>query len=220
MRRPEEESGTADARSRTPPTSVIRDATAADSAAIANVYVQAFPAARLSGLGQGFVHSYFAALLSSGIGFGAVALDEEGSACGFVVGYSGVRTTLRVLRSGWRMLLLASCRAVWDQPRRVRGIFVGLLRTGRPVVEHGDTFLAAIAVTSSSRGQRIGAGLLTRFLERAHQAGSRRVVLEVEPTGTVAVSLYRSHGFRTVRIRATPTGSDVMVLDLPPTHTS
>jgi ribosomal-protein-alanine N-acetyltransferase len=61
--------------------------------------------------------------------------------------------------------------------------------------------LTTLAVDPAFRGRGIGSELLDRLLEAAVEARVRTVFLEVRASNEVAISLYRTRGFRHVGVR-------------------
>lgn len=59
--------------------------------------------------------------------------------------------------------------------------------------------LAAMGIAKSARGQGVGAWFMEELIKDARQRGDRAMVLEVIERNEPAVSLYRKHGFQTVR---------------------
>jgi ribosomal-protein-alanine N-acetyltransferase len=67
------------------------------------------------------------------------------------------------------------------------------------ILDQGE--LANVAVTPRLRGRGLGTFLLGRVIEIARARGIENVFLEVRPSNTVAVELYRRFGFQEVGLR-------------------
>lgn len=63
----------------------------------------------------------------------------------------------------------------------------------KPVLDEGQ--IANIAVAPDRRGRGIGKTLLAALLDGARKAGLATVTLEVRPSNTAALALYRGAGF-------------------------
>ena len=78
-----------------------------------------------------------------------------------------------------------------------------------------EAHVTTIAVDRTRRGERIGERLLLVLIERALARGARWMTLEVRPSNTVALSLYRKFGFRDVALRKryySDNGEDAVVM--------
>ncbi len=64
-----------------------------------------------------------------------------------------------------------------------------------------EAHVTTIAVHRRHRGQGIGKRLLLGLIERALARGARWMTLEVRPSNTVALAMYRAFGFRDVALR-------------------
>ena len=67
------------------------------------------------------------------------------------------------------------------------------------VLDEGE--LANIAVRKNLRGRGIGAGLLSRILEVAENAGVRSLYLEVRESNEIAREMYARRGFQEIGVR-------------------
>jgi ribosomal-protein-alanine N-acetyltransferase len=75
--------------------------------------------------------------------------------------------------------------------------------------------VTTIAVDQTRRGQRIGHRLLLDLIDRAVAKGARWMTLEVRPSNTVALALYRKFGFRDIALRKryySDNGEDAVVM--------
>lgn len=78
-----------------------------------------------------------------------------------------------------------------------------------------EAHVTTIAVDRGRRGQRIGERLLLALIEHALARGARWMTLEVRPSNTVALALYRKFGFRDVALRKryySDNGEDALVM--------
>jgi ribosomal-protein-alanine N-acetyltransferase len=78
-----------------------------------------------------------------------------------------------------------------------------------------EVHIFRIAVAPAWRRQGIGARLVSECLGMATQRGARVAVLEVRPSSTAALALYRKFGFRVVATRPgyySDSGEDALIL--------
>jgi ribosomal-protein-alanine N-acetyltransferase len=78
-----------------------------------------------------------------------------------------------------------------------------------------EAHVTTIAVDRTRRGQRIGHRLLLGLIDRATTRGARWMTLEVRPSNTVALALYRKFGFRDIALRKryySDNGEDAVVM--------
>ncbi len=103
----------------------------------------------------------------------------------------------RISRRAWRHLLTrAHARVLLATAPALQGLggaAVVLFRSGSEVAR-----LYSLAVAPEARGRGVGRALLAAVLAAARRHGARRVRLEVRDTNEVALSLYRTAGFRAV----------------------
>jgi ribosomal-protein-alanine N-acetyltransferase len=113
--------------------------------------------------------------------------------------------------------------AVWDIERRAydypwsRGIFIDCLRVpyvcetleeagqavGYAVMSMGgdEAHLLNLCLDESARGRGLAAWMLEHLMERALSEGVRVIYLEVRPSNTRAIRLYRAAGFVRIGVR-------------------
>ncbi len=65
----------------------------------------------------------------------------------------------------------------------------------------GEAHVLNICVAEADRGRGLGSRLLEHLIDHARSIGAREVYLEVRPSNTVAIHLYRARGFSQVGIR-------------------
>lgn len=65
----------------------------------------------------------------------------------------------------------------------------------------GEAHVLNLCVAEQCRRQGLGADLLEQLMEDATSAGAREMFLEVRPSNTVALHLYRSRGFAHIGVR-------------------
>lgn len=53
-----------------------------------------------------------------------------------------------------------------------------------------------VAVSPEYRGRKIGAGLMEHLIKEAKRRGATRMTLEVRPSNTTALALYKKFGFK------------------------
>ncbi|MDR7537383.1 MAG: ribosomal protein S18-alanine N-acetyltransferase [Armatimonadota bacterium] len=78
-----------------------------------------------------------------------------------------------------------------------------------------EAHVTTIAVDARRRGQGIGKRLLLDLIDRALARGARWMTLEVRPSNTVALAMYRAFGFRDVALRKryySDNGEDAVVM--------
>lgn len=72
----------------------------------------------------------------------------------------------------------------------------GILSTGA-----GEAHVLNLCVAEGERRRGVGSRLLQRMTEHAASVGAREIYLEVRPSNTDAIRLYRSRGFTQIGIR-------------------
>ncbi len=65
----------------------------------------------------------------------------------------------------------------------------------------GEAHILNLCVRGDMRGRSVGRQMLRLLLERARQAGTAEVFLEVRPSNLLAIALYQSVGFVQVGLR-------------------
>ncbi|TAN78320.1 MAG: ribosomal-protein-alanine N-acetyltransferase [Gallionella sp.] len=68
-----------------------------------------------------------------------------------------------------------------------------------PVVDEAELLNIGVAATWQRKG--VGRAILNEILEAARKKNMRRVFLEVRPSNTAAIALYRSAGFGEIGVR-------------------
>lgn len=81
---------------------------------------------------------------------------------------------------------------------RLAGELVGYFVLMRAVDE---VHLLTIGVAARHQGQGLGARLLRQAMRVGHEGGATRLLLEVRPSNTRALVLYRHFGFRQIGVR-------------------
>jgi ribosomal-protein-alanine N-acetyltransferase len=78
-----------------------------------------------------------------------------------------------------------------------------------------EAHVTTIAVDRRHRGMRIGSRLMLALIDRALRRGARWMTLEVRPSNSVALRMYRTLGFRDVALRKryySDNGEDAVVM--------
>jgi ribosomal-protein-alanine N-acetyltransferase len=65
----------------------------------------------------------------------------------------------------------------------------------------GEAHVLNLCVAEGSRQRGVGSRLLQRMTEHAANVGAREIYLEVRPSNSVAIRLYRARGFAQIGIR-------------------
>jgi len=65
----------------------------------------------------------------------------------------------------------------------------------------GEAHVLNLCVAEEWRRQGLGAALLQQLLDYAEQAGAREIFLEVRPSNTGALRLYKANGFAHIGVR-------------------
>jgi ribosomal-protein-alanine N-acetyltransferase len=91
-------------------------------------------------------------------------------------------------------LLAGYTSVVLEQARKLAGYSI-------MSVAAGEAHLLNICIAESLRGQGIGGELLHYMIGHARDAGAERLYLEVRPSNTNAIRLYRRSGFEVVGVR-------------------
>lgn len=88
------------------------------------------------------------------------------------------------------------------------GYYCCVVETEREIVGYGvlsagagEAHVLNICVAEGDRGRGLGSRLLQHLIGHARTSGAREVFLEVRPSNTVAINLYRASGFSQVGIR-------------------
>ena len=84
----------------------------------------------------------------------------------------------------------------------------------------GEAHLLNLSIAAASQRQGYGGELLQRICELAREHGAQLLLLEVRPSNSAGLRLYKRHGFRPVGLRReyypAPTGrEDALILSLP-----
>jgi ribosomal protein S18 acetylase RimI-like enzyme len=122
--------------------------------------------------------------------FGAVAVNEEDrTVVGMIAFLDGAQ--LRRVRMDAAIALVREA-IITDEAVGAR---ISLAAEAMMDVDESDLYLARIAVAASARNRGIGAKLMGVLEDAARSRGKTRLVLEVSPLSTTAVSLYERSGF-------------------------
>jgi ribosomal protein S18 acetylase RimI-like enzyme len=195
---------------------IVRNGRATDSAAIADLHIEAFPGYFLTHLGAEFLQRYYAPFLEGS--HTSVVAESEGKVIGFVVGTSNVD---QLNRSIFRPNFLAFARIVvtktfTDSVVR-RGIFArvahvpvavkSLFSRNAHVEPHSSatSYLYSIAVTPARHGSSTAHEMLTYYVRQERRRGLDMVELTVFETNGRALRFYEREGF----VRHQSSGSSV-----------
>lgn len=78
-----------------------------------------------------------------------------------------------------------------------------------------ESHVTTVAVDKDCRGQHIGHRLVLALIDLAIERGARWMTLEVRPSNTLAIALYRKFGFRDVALRKryySDNGEDAVIM--------
>jgi GNAT superfamily N-acetyltransferase len=191
----------------------IRPAQLEDSARISAILAEAFPALytwTFGHLSTAQTATLLCALYNAGtLDFATTRLAvQNGHIVGVAVLHLDGSIGRGTLRAYWRVV--RSQLGVWKAARAfVGGAFANLAISKR--IPKGDdlTYVEALAVDTSSRGQGIGAQLLQDAAEWSLARGRTRMALHVLQRNAGARRLYERTGFRLAQSepRAVPAGS-------------
>lgn len=167
----------------------------------AQLFVDLLPESGLAQLGPAFVRSFYLQRLSrSGLLACDVALHGD-RVVGLIVYTEKPRGFLRQGALAQPLAMTAALAgALVRDPRRLRGVFTALTRSGQLPADPGDAYLLAIAVDPGARelrdahGVRLSAALMLRMLGDLKQREMRRLIGAVHRDNTSAVRFYRSMG--------------------------
>ena len=81
---------------------------------------------------------------------------------------------------------------------RINGELIGYFVL---MVALDEAHLLTIGVAKAHQGKGLGARLLRQAMTTAMQAGARTLLLEVRPSNTSALALYRHYGFQQIGLR-------------------
>ena len=94
-----------------------------------------------------------------------------------------------------------SRKSFWEEAANERTYYLLALEDGKVIGYAGTWILddeaqiTNVAVVPEHRGKKIGAGLMAELIKEAKKRGATRMTLEVRPSNTVALALYKKFGF-------------------------
>jgi ribosomal protein S18 acetylase RimI-like enzyme len=169
----------------------IRKASAADSGAIAALHLAQIPWGLLSGMGPGFVETFYRTLLDSPSGFAFIA-ERDGRPVGYCTAVVHWRRFYRtfVLRN-WSL----AARIVFK--KIVGGGLRRLFETSRYAAAGAlpEAELLSIALDPEARGAGAADGLVRAVLEEFSQRGVERVRVTTAVDNVAAAGVYERSGF-------------------------
>lgn len=178
---------------------VIRNGTASDIDAVANVHIEAFPGFFLTRLGYGFLCELYKGFLGHPDGIFLVAVDEDSKLVGFAAGtvapdhfFSDLR------RQRAAHFLLKAIPALLRNPSLVVAKLYSAVfyRGDKPASLDGGALLSSIGVSPIVVGKSVGKELLSRFEQAAFARGARFVYLTTDELGNDRVNhFYARNGY-------------------------
>lgn len=173
-----------------------RPMTSADIDAVVRIHQIAFKGFFLTKMGPRFLRAYYQTVLNFDAGIALVALDHSTQeALGFAVGFHDPQGFYKLFGQRRKRLLPSITLAVIRNPSLVPQILSNKRRVEARAQETLDAVeLSSIAVGTPGRG--VGGALLEAFATKAHDAGSRCIVLttDAEQNDTVR-GFYEARGF-------------------------
>lgn len=171
----------------------IRDAEAGDITDVVRVHQAAFPRFLMTMLGPKFLHVYYQAVLDSPGRVFLVAVDADGTLCGFVAGYSDPRSFYQLFSARKKRVMLSALAHVAVRPSTWLRVLENMRQVNRLAEDHSalvSAELASIAVDPLLERRGCGKQLVRAFLERAHQLHADQVVLTTDAKGNDAVNAF------------------------------
>jgi ribosomal protein S18 acetylase RimI-like enzyme len=173
--------------------------------AVAKVHRVAFAGYMNARIGSAYVRTFMNWFLQVDQAIALVAIDSDGQVIGYVVGVSQ-----GCARSMNRDLFWAAAAGMIVRPwlffrAQFRTIIMNRLRlilgrspAGRaePELPEPTMLLAAIGVSPSARGKKVGQGLMQAFEVKARQLQMRSLALSVYSENVVARRLYENCGWQ------------------------
>lgn len=198
----------------------LRQACAADVAAMTAVHMAGFPGFFLTFLGPQFLTVLYDRMIALPEAIAFVAAAPADQVVGFVVGTTSQRSLYRALLTDhWLAFGWAALGPVLRRPQIALRLLRALRRPTEAEQSVADCLLASIAVLPDQQGQHVGAALVRAFLQEAAARGAQAVSLTTDRVGNDTVNRFYVHmGFSLVRSFVTAEGRQMneYVITLPP----
>ncbi|MBZ0241619.1 MAG: GNAT family N-acetyltransferase [Bacteroidales bacterium] len=161
------------------------------------IHHAAFKEFFLTGLGLGFLQTYYKVVLNSGLSIAVCAVDENNEILGFSTGSKtrgGYHS--KILMSGFFLFILQGLRLLFTRPVALFRLTKNLNKRPHPDDTGDYSELLAIAVLPQAKGLGVGKGLLSAYEKEALNAGFKRVALTTDFNNNDAVvAFYKKCGY-------------------------
>lgn len=187
---------------------IIRRMTKADSPKAAQVHMEGFPGFFLTFLGHRFIAVMYRSILDKEDAIAHVAVEEDGTLLGLMVGTSAPQQIYRRLVHDhlWDFAW-ASLGAVARRPTILPRLMRAVRRQENAEGQEADALLMSLAVSPAARGRDLGRVLMRTALADARRRGCHKVALITDRDHNDHVNqFHQSLGFKIVRELATPEG--------------
>ena len=190
------------------PPAIIRRMTQGDTSEAARVHMEGFPGFFLTFLGHRFIAVMYRSILDGDDAIAHVAVEEDGTLLGLMVGTSAPQQIYRRLARDhvWEFAW-ASLGAVARKPVILPRLVRALRRQSNAEGQEADALMMSLAVSPSARGRDLGRALMCTALADARRRGCRTVALITDRDHNDHVNhFHQAIGFKIVRTFATPEG--------------
>lgn len=179
--------------------------------ALATAHVACFPGFFLANLGEQFLEAYYENYLESGYGFGAVALDQEGSVAAFAVGVThldGQDSALlrrhfgkvaRAIASQW-FVNASLRRQVYERVGRLTRVFRRTVTRDLPPAARSKEVTPYVVLTSlgvhpGKRGSGVADEVMRKFEELSLARGYGAMRAATSQDNHRAIAFYQKTGW-------------------------
>ncbi len=171
--------------------------TPVDVRPLARLHRAAFPGFFLSTLGEAFLVQFYRGFLTDDTAVTVVARSADGSVQGAVVGTTEpARFFGRLMKSGWPGLVLASVRAVVNDPKATPRLLRAVRYRGETPAGAQGALLSSICVEPSLQGMGLGRQLVEAWTRQVAGRGVRTAYLTTDADDNVAANrFYRTQGW-------------------------
>ena len=177
---------------------ICRNAQKDEYKQLAAIHHAAFKEFFLTGLGLGFLQTYYRVVLASGLSIAVCAVDENNNILGFCSGSKtkgGYHT--KILIHGWWLFGMQAIRLVFTRPAALLRLARNLNKRPHPADDGHYSELLSIAVLPQAKGMGAGKSLLAAYEQEATKAGFSRVALTTDFNNNDDVlAFYQKSGYK------------------------
>lgn len=168
---------------------------------VVSIHLRAFQGFFLSRLGRPFLFEYYNLCLLFYGSIAIVAVDEENTVLGFVVGFKYPSEFYKLLRSCWYKFLASIAYGLSCNPLLILDVLRNLIRVkSQSNSLPSGAELSSIAVSVPRAG--IGSLLISKFSEQAFESGSSIIFLLTDVSDNSGPrKFYESNGFKPDQIQ-------------------